>query len=82
MSGDKMVHTEVTVRKGPDDPTCTRVSCGGGVKHGYYVTYRGNVPDVVKVLRLALLTLEVMEQKKIEAPLDTSMLKIGEQGRS
>ncbi len=82
MSGDKMVHTEVVVRKAPDDPACTRVSCGGAEKIGYYVTYRGSVEDAAKVLRLALMTLEVMAAKKIEAPLDTSMRSIGEQGRS
>ncbi len=80
MSG-KIKETEITVRKAPDDAACTRVSCGGNDKIGYYVTYRGSVPETVKVLRQALLALSIMEQKGIEAPMN-EIRKIGEQGSS
>ncbi len=81
MSGE-LKETQITVRKAPDDPACPRVSCGGNDKIGFYVTYRGSVPDIVKVLRQALLALSIMEEKKIEAPMDPSVRGIGEPGRS
>ncbi len=74
--------TSITVRKAPADPACTRVSCGGNDKIGFYVTYRGSVPEAAKVLRQALLALSVMEEKKIEAPMDEKIRGIGEQGSS
>ncbi len=79
---DQIKETEITVRKAPDDPACTRVSCGGSDKIGFYCTYRGSVPEAVKVLRQALFALSIMEEKKIEAPMNDQMRAIGEQGMS
>ncbi len=73
---------EITVRKAPDDPACTRVSCGVAEKIGFYVTYRGSVPDAVKVLSQALFALKIMETRGVEAPLDDKILRLGEQGDS
>ncbi len=41
----------VRVVKKPDDPECTRASCGGDEAFGYYITYRGELPAVEMVLK-------------------------------
>ncbi len=74
--------TEITVRKAPDDPVCTRVSCGGNSKIGFYLTYRGTVDASIEAMERTLLVLKVMKAKGIEAPLDDKMRGIGESGRS
>jgi hypothetical protein len=76
-----MKTAEVTVRKAPDDPTCTRVSVGGTMKIGYYCTYRGSVQDSIECLENALTAMRAMREAKMEAPL-SNIRGIGEQGRS
>lgn len=79
MSGP--ITTSVTVRKAPDDPACTRVSCGGNDKIGYYCTYRGTINEAVEAMERVLLAMKLMQEKKMEAPL-SNIRAIGEQGRS
>lgn len=46
----------VTLIKKPDDPICARASCGGNEKQ-MYITYRGSLAAVEKVLKNCLKTI-------------------------
>lgn len=56
---------KIVIKKEPDDPLCTRVSAGGFPGVGYYLTYRGDEDEVIRILRLLLEALEKKQHPRI-----------------
>jgi hypothetical protein len=73
------VMTKVSIHRLPDDPLCLRISIGGGDKiGGYYCTYRGTLEEVKKALEAIYLTMQYMEEQKIEPDIEKELPKIGD----
>lgn len=64
----------VRITKAPDDPICLRLSIGGIPPDGYCV-YRGKIGPNVKLLRLILGELEMIEKLGVEPEIDKSYNK-------
>lgn len=71
---------ETHISKGPMDPICARVSCGGGERlGGYYVVYRGTVDESIAALEAALKAMRVVKSTGTEPPVDNKFKQLGAQ---
>jgi hypothetical protein len=67
------VMTKVTIQRLPNDPVCLRISIGGGTKiGGYYCTYRGTIREAKKALEAIYLTMQYMQEQKIEPEIEVN----------
>lgn len=77
----------IKIIKEENDPLCTRISAGGNEEFGYYLVYRGEFNDVIKIMRaiielaraidvanLRLSTLEFLVKKDKECEVNNSPL--------
>lgn len=55
----------IAVNKLPDDPVALRASIGGRAEIGYYLTYRGDLADIVPMLRDVLKAAEGLDESQV-----------------
>lgn len=63
------MHMLIKIIKQPDDPLCCRASAGGTSEAGYYLTFRGDVDQVLKCLKAVTEALEWAKAGKV--PIET-----------